>query len=69
MGGELDPKVQRAIVMLEPGLSPDHPVDERVQKAQIRKARRNRLRKGRDDMLRSLGLKKVRGALGGTYWE
>lgn len=26
-------------------------------------------RKEREDVLRSLGLVKVRGALGGTYWE
>lgn len=26
-------------------------------------------RRERDDAMRSLGLKKVRGAMGGTYWE
>lgn len=26
-------------------------------------------RKERDDVMRSLGMKKVRGAMGGTYWE
>ena len=26
-------------------------------------------RKAREDVMRSLGLVKVRGALGGTYWE
>lgn len=31
------------------------------------KAKANR--KAREDALRSLGLTKVRGALGGTYWE
>ena len=39
------------------------------------KARRRRnamaraRRKERDDVLASLGLKKVRGSMGGTYWE
>lgn len=34
------------------------------------KKKRNReLRKQRDAMLRDLGLVKVRGAMGGTYWE
>lgn len=35
--------------------------------ARNRRAASNRA--GREDALRSLGLKKVRGALGGTYWE
>jgi hypothetical protein len=34
-----------------------------------RRARRRALRRAREDVLRSLGLVKVRGALGGTYWE
>jgi hypothetical protein len=32
-------------------------------------ARRREARRAREDVLRSLGLRKVRGALGGTYWE
>jgi len=32
-------------------------------------AKRRQARKERDEVLRSVGLKKVRGALGGTYWE
>ena len=35
----------------------------------IRRARRNARRRERDDIRRSLGLVKVRGALGGVYWE
>jgi hypothetical protein len=31
--------------------------------------KRNASRKAREDALRSAGLVKVRGALGGTYWE
>lgn len=34
-----------------------------------KKAEARLKRKERDDVMRSLGLKKVRGALGGTYWE
>ena len=30
---------------------------------------RNASRKARDDVLRDLGMTKVRGANGGTYWE
>lgn len=36
------------------------------------KAKRERARlrrKERDDVMRSCGLQKVRGAMGGTYWE
>lgn len=32
-------------------------------------ARRNSNRKAREEAMRSCGLVKVRGALGGTYWE
>jgi len=34
-----------------------------------RKAREKYNRKIREEVLRSLNLKKVKGALGGTYWE
>ena len=34
-----------------------------------RNLRRAKLRKERDEAMRSLGLKRVRGALGGIYWE
>lgn len=38
--------------------------------AQRRKTiRKQTAAKRKDDALRSLGLKKVKGALGGTYWE
>lgn len=42
-------------------------------KAFIKKAKANarsrEARKSKDDAMRSLGLVKVKGALGGTYWE
>lgn len=34
-----------------------------------KRARRNAQRRAREDVLSSLGLVKVRGAMGGTYWE
>ena len=34
-----------------------------------KRARANAARKRREDLMRSLGLTKARGALGGTYWE
>lgn len=33
------------------------------------KAKAKANRQARDEVMRSLGLKKVKGALGGTYWE
>jgi len=38
-----------------------------LKKARAARARQNR--KAKDDVMRSLGLVKVRGALGGVYWE
>lgn len=35
----------------------------------VKRQQRANQRKDREDALRSLGLKKVRGVLGGTYWE
>ena len=41
-----------------------------TEKKRIRKnALARKRRKERDDVMKSLGLKKVRGAMGGTYWE
>ena len=37
--------------------------------AEKKRKLRNKQRRERDQTLRDLGLKKVRGALGGTYWE
>lgn len=34
-----------------------------------KQARRNAIRRERDQAMRDLGLKRVRGALGGVYWE
>ncbi|MDQ1291959.1 MAG: hypothetical protein QG615_1769 [Nitrospirota bacterium] len=41
----------------------------REQCKQARLAKRREARKARDEAYRSCGLVKVRGALGGTYWE
>lgn len=37
--------------------------------AKAKRKRRNANRRAMDDAMRSLGLTKVRGAMGGTYWE
>lgn len=42
---------------------------EQAEKELGKRVRRNNARKQRDDLLRSCGLTKVRGALGGIYWE
>ena len=38
-------------------------------RGQAKRARAKRARQERESVLRDLGLVKVRGALGGTYWE
>ena len=38
-------------------------------RTQAAKDRKNAARRGRDEAYRSCGLVKVRGALGGVYWE
>lgn len=38
-------------------------------KEEVKKHRRAKTRKEREDALKSLGLTKVKGNLGGTYWE
>ena len=35
----------------------------------IKRAKRNKARRDREQLMRDMGLVKVRGALGGTYWE
>ncbi len=42
---------------------------EEAEKELAKRAKRNAARKARDEAYRSCGLKKVRGALGGVYWE
>jgi len=36
---------------------------------EVKRLRRNRDRRFRDQAMRDIGMVKVRGALGGTYWE
>jgi hypothetical protein len=40
-----------------------------VNNALGKQARRNAIRRERDQAMRDLGLKRVRGSLGGVYWE
>lgn len=42
---------------------------EVCKKKRIRLDNQNRNRRNKDDIMRSLGLVKVKGALGGVYWE
>lgn len=39
------------------------------EESQIKKAEAQKRRRERESILRDLGLTKVRGALGGVYWE
>ena len=45
------------------------PACEAAERDWKKRQRRANQRRAREDALRSLGLVKVRGALGGTYWE
>ena len=42
---------------------------EQDEKNKAKRSRANAKRRSREDVLRSCGLIKVRGAMGGTYWE
>lgn len=42
---------------------------EALNKLEARASRARSARKAKDEAMRSLGLVKVRGALGGLYWE
>lgn len=42
---------------------------ERCENREVTRKVRNQARRGREEALRSCGLVKVRGALGGVYWE
>ena len=41
----------------------------RVETERCKKDKRNQRRREREQILRDMGLVKVKGALGGTYWE
>ena len=43
--------------------------DEAGSKKELQAQRRKNQRRDRDEAMRSLGLVKVRGAMGGVYWE
>jgi hypothetical protein len=42
---------------------------EEAEKELAKRVKRNNARKARDEAYKSCGMVKVRGALGGTYWE
>lgn len=43
--------------------------EDRDRKASAKRAKARAARRARDEALRSCGLVKVRGSMGGTYWE
>lgn len=43
--------------------------ERRVEPEKVRRARARANRKAKDQILRDMGMVKVRGNLGGTYWE
>ena len=43
--------------------------EKRAERAKERNKRARDNRKAKDEALESIGLTKVKGALGGTYWE
>jgi hypothetical protein len=43
--------------------------EEQGRKAEAKKAKARAARRARDEAYRSCGMVKVRGAMGGTYWE
>lgn len=45
------------------------PECEHGKRSEAKKARARKNRKARESVLRDLGMVKVHGALGGTYWE
>lgn len=45
------------------------PAHQGITSRAVKNMRRNAARRDRDQAMRDLGLVKVRGALGGTYWE
>jgi hypothetical protein len=42
---------------------------EWIKKRQEQKDRQKKQRQGRDEAMRTLGMRRVKGGLGGTYWE
>lgn len=58
-----------ALYHVEHGNAEEAACEARTAVHLLRRERINRNRRERDSCLRDLGLVKVRGALGGTYWE
>lgn len=45
------------------------PTKEAAEKELVKRRKRSEARKGMAEAMRSIGMKKVKGSLGGTYWE
>ena len=55
------------LAMMDDTLSQEKCIQDR--KRMERNKKRNTARRLRDQAMRDIGMKKVRGGLGGTYWE
>ena len=61
--------LRTGVVCASDGTYPDHKTEVRIRSAVASRVKSARTRRQRDDAMRSVGIVKVRGALGGTYWE
>ena len=61
--------VRTGIVRERGGAMADHETEARIVRAVRSRIASQAARSGKDAAMRSLGMVKVRGALGGTYWE
>jgi hypothetical protein len=68
-GTQYNVNVRTGIVCSVDGVYPDNATQARVLNAVNRRIRAGRNRREKEAVLRDTGLVKVRGALGGTYWE
>ena len=60
---------ERGRVLCEGGESGPTADDVTAARLAVMRARKNEARRDRDDVMRSCGLVRVRGAMGGVYWE
>jgi hypothetical protein len=68
-GQSFNVNLDTGIVCGQDGQYPDATTEQRVLRAVGARRRQAANRRDREDALRSCGLVKVRGALGGVYWE
>jgi hypothetical protein len=61
--------VRTGVVCASDGTYPDHKTEVRIRSAVASRVKAGAARRNRDQSMRDIGMVKVRGALGGTYWE